>query len=160
MSRLFPCLAALVLAVASPLAAQTTSGVPAPSSAQGTGLITGRVFNPNTGDYVRNAQITVQETGQTTYSGDGGEFNLAGVRPGRATVVVAYTGYRNASATVDVAAGQTVARDFSLVSTLDNAKAAGDTIKLGEFVVSSEREGNAKAIMEQDRKSTRLNSSH
>ena len=83
----------------------STAGAPAPSSAQGTGLITGRVFNPNTGDYVRNAQITVQETGQTTYSGDGGEFNLAGVRPGRATVVVAYTGYRNASATVDVRGG-------------------------------------------------------
>jgi hypothetical protein len=148
----------LALAVASPLAAQTTSGAPAPSSAQGTGLITGRVFNPNTGDYVRNAQITVQETGQTTYSGDGGEFNLAGVRPGRATVVVAYTGYRNASATVDVAAGQTVARDFSLVSTLDNTKSAGDTIKLGEFVVSSEREGNAKAIMEQ-RKSMNVTNS-
>jgi TonB-dependent receptor len=147
--RIVSCLASAFLLLAAPLAAQTAPGSPVAVAAAGTGVISGRVFNPNTGEYVRNAQITVRETGQTAYSGDGGEFSVAEVRPGRATVVVSYTGYRTATAAVDVAAGQVVARDFRLVSTLETTKSAGETIKLGEFVVSSEREGNAKAIMEQ-----------
>jgi len=110
------------------------------------GTITGRVFNPNTGEYVRNAQIRIEETGQTAISEAGGEFRLAPVRPGPATVVVNYTGYRTTSATVTVAPGATVAQDFELVSTIADA---GSVVKLGAFVVSSEREGAAKAIMDQ-----------
>jgi iron complex outermembrane receptor protein len=126
-------------------------GQTASASAQtaGTGVITGRVFNPNTGEYLRNAQVRVEETGQTAISEGGGEFRLAPVPAGKATLVVSYTGYRSATATVNVAPGTSVAQDFNLVSAIDSAGAAGGTIKLGQFIVSTEREGSAKAIMDQ-----------
>ncbi len=137
-SRPFVCVVALL--VAAPLPAQTA----------GHGVITGRVLNPATGEYLRNAEIRITETGQTGASGNEGAFRISPVPPGRATLVVSYTGFRTATAVVDVAAGATVNRDFDLVSTLQTA-AAGETIKLGAFVVAGEREGNAKAIMEQRR---------
>jgi len=126
-------------------------GQTASASAQmaGTGVITGRVFNPNTGEYLRNAQVRIEETGQTAISEGGGEFRLAPVPAGKATLVVSYTGYRSATATVNVAPGTSVAQDFNLVSAIDSAGAAGETIKLGQFIVSTEREGSAKAIMDQ-----------
>ena len=46
--------------------AQVAAANPSASAATGQpGSITGRVFNPNTGEYVRNAQIRIEETGQT-----------------------------------------------------------------------------------------------
>jgi TonB-dependent receptor len=122
---------------------------PAQAQSADTGVITGRVFNPNTGEYVRNAQVRVEETGLSTISEGGGEYRLAPVPAGKATLVVTYTGYRTAGATVTVAPGATVSQDFNLVSSLDAASAGGETVKLAQFVVSSEREGAAKAIMDQ-----------
>jgi len=122
---------------------------PLRSQSTATGTITGRVFNPNTGEYVRNAQIRVEETGQTTVSEGGGEFRLSPVPAGKATLVVNYTGYRSASATLNVPAGGTATHDFNLLSAIDIAGAAGTIVTLGQFVVSTEREGSAKAIMDQ-----------
>ena len=119
------------------------------ASSPATGTITGRVFNPNTGAYVRNAQIRIEETGQTTVSEDGGEFRISPVPAGKATVIVTYTGYRTATGTLTVTPGATVSQDFNIVSTLDTSADAGSTIKLDQFVVSSVREGAAKAIMDQ-----------
>jgi len=116
-----------------------------------TGTITGRVFNPNTGAYVRNAQVRSVEGDVTTNSEDGGEYRLGPVPAGKVTLVVTYTGYRTATATVTVGAGATVTQDFNLISTLLTDKEAGTTIKLDQFVVSTEREGSAKAIMDQRR---------
>ena len=133
-------LAAIILAgVLLPLAAAAQSA---------TGVIAGRVFNPATGEYVRNARISVEGTSLQAVSGDGGAYSLPGVPAGAARLVVTYTGYRADPAVVQVAPGGSVTRDFELVSTLD-AGSAGSTVKLQRFVVSSEREGNAKAIMEQ-----------
>ncbi len=116
----------------------------------GTGTFTGRVFNPASGQYVRNAQIQIAGTAIATASEDGGAFRLSEVPAGEATVVVTFTGYRTETATVHVPAGGVATRDFELISSLQNAAAAKDaTVKLDKFVVSSEREGNAKAIMEQ-----------
>lgn len=125
------------------------AAMPVFGQAPASGAITGRVFNPNTGEYVRNAQVRIEETGQTTTTEGGGEFRLAPVPVGQATLTVAYTGYRPGTATVSVGAGQTVTRDFNLVSSLETTASRGETIKLGQFVVSSDREGSAKAIMEQ-----------
>src|SRR5687768_9409901 len=44
-----------------------------------TGVITGRVFNPNTGQYLRNAQVRIEETGRSAISESGGEFRISGV---------------------------------------------------------------------------------
>ncbi len=110
------------------------------------GTITGRVINPTTGEYVRNAKVEIKETGQVVYSGNGGEYRVPAVAAGTVTLVVTYTGYHVEPATVEVAADGTATRDFEIVST---GADAGQTITLDRFVVSSAREGNAKAIMEQ-----------
>ena len=122
---------------------------PLAASAQGTGngTVSGRILNPVTGEFVRNARISVEGTGLQAVSGEGGAYVLADVPAGPARLVVGYTGYRTEPALVTVPPGGAVTRDFELVSTL--AAAGPDTVKLQQFVVSSEREGNAKAIMEQ-----------
>ena len=73
------------------------------------GTITGRIANPATGEFVRNARVVVRETGVAAVSEGGGEYRLYPVAPGRVTLSVTYTGYRDASATVTVAAGATAA---------------------------------------------------
>jgi iron complex outermembrane receptor protein len=115
-----------------------------------TGTITGRIFNPATGEYVRNAQVRVDGTNLAAVSEDGGVFTLTGVAPGRATVVVTFIGYQPITASVNVTAGATSTRDFELTSTAAGRTPGGDAVvKLSAFTVSSEREGNAKAIMQQ-----------
>ncbi len=113
------------------------------------GVIVGRIFNPATGEYLRNAQIRIEETGQTVASENGGEFRLWPVTQGSRTLVVSYIGYQPARATVQVASGKTITQNFDLVSSLQTDRAADTPVQLSAFMVSSEREGNAKAIMDQ-----------
>ncbi len=122
--------------------------------AQGTGTITGRVFNAAVNGYIRNAEVRVEGTDNVVYSEDGGVYRIVGVRPGEATVTVSYTGTEPVSAKVNVTAGGTITRDFELQSRMYEgapkpAAGAEQVVTLGAFVVASEREGNAKAIMEQ-----------
>jgi TonB-dependent receptor len=116
-----------------------------------TGVITGRVFNPASGQYIRNAEVSVAGTNRLAVTDDSGAFRIADVPAGDVTLNVAFTGYQTAGATVSVGAGQTVTRDFNLVSSFPGTPAArGDqVVTLTEFTVSAEREGNAKAIMDQ-----------
>jgi TonB-dependent receptor len=120
-------------------------------SAAAEGAITGRVLNPASGEYLRNAQIRIESTGQTVSSEAGGYYRIAPIAPGPVTLVVNYTGYRPVTTIVQVAAGGTVTRDFELISSLNESTTAdpGAPIKLSAFTVSSAREGNAKAIMNQ-----------
>jgi iron complex outermembrane receptor protein len=115
------------------------------------GSITGRVFNAATRGYVRNAEVRVEGTGIVAYTEDAGIYRLTGVPSGEVTLTVAYTGTQPASAKLQVTAGQTATRDFELQSTVFNqgagAAAQDPVLTLGAFVVASEREGNAKAIM-------------
>jgi TonB-dependent receptor len=137
---LLPCLRVLTCLLLLPftITAQTA----------GTGTVTGRIFNPSSGEYVRNAQVRISGTALAAVSEDGGAFRLTDVPAGDANITVTFTGYRTETAKVRVPAGGTVTRDFELISSLQGS--AGDTtVKLDKFVVSSEREGNAKAIMEQ-----------
>lgn len=120
-----------------------------PGLAQPAATITGRVLNPETGEYLRNAQIRIEESGNSTASEDGGVYNISGVSPGRATVVVTYTGYQPATAVLEIRAGSRVTQDFELISSLRGKETDGSTVKLEKFIVATEREGNAKAIMDQ-----------
>ncbi len=115
------------------------------------GTITGRVFSPATGEYLRNAQIRVDSTGEVITSEDGGNYRISPIASGSVTLVVTYTGFRSVTTTVEVPPGGTVTRDIELISTMQ-APAATDPkgpSKLAAFKVSTEREGNAKAIMDQ-----------
>jgi hypothetical protein len=116
-----------------------------------TGRVVGRIFNPSTGEYVRNAEIRVQGTQSTVYSEEGGVYQIDNVPAGSATLQVAFSGYETVSATVTVAAGAAVTRDFELVSTLVKPASKDEILQISKFVVTTEREGNAKAIMEQRR---------
>lgn len=118
-----------------------------------TGTIVGQVFNPSTGEYLRNAQVRIVESGDAVVSADEGLYRLSPVPAGRVTLEVTYTGYRKVTATVDVAAGATTTKNFELISTLQDSAAqstmADGTVKMQAFTVSTEREGSAKAIMDQ-----------
>jgi hypothetical protein len=118
------------------------------AEAAATGVISGHVFNPATGEYVRNAEVRVGGTDTLAITGEGGAFWLANVPVGDVTVSVSFSGYRTATATLNVAAGQTSAHDFELNSSLAPVSEE-QTIRLNEYTVSAEREGNAKAIMDQ-----------
>ena len=78
-----------------------------------TGTITGRVFNPATGEYLRNAQVRIVDSGDSVVSEDEGLYRLSPVPAGRVTVEVSYTGYRKVTATVDVAALVEAVRELS-----------------------------------------------
>ncbi len=123
----------------------------APAQTTTSGIITGRIFNPATGEYVRNAQVRVDGRAASTTSEDGGYYRLSNIPPGDVTVVVTYTGYQPTTATVSVTPGATVTRDFELASSLTAPPGADPKgpIRLTAFTVSSDREGNAKAIMNQ-----------
>jgi TonB-dependent receptor len=127
-------------------------GLAIPSLAQSaaTGRIAGRVFNPATGEFVRNAEIRVAGTDLAAYSEEGGYYQLDNVPAGAATLQVAFAGYTPATATLSVTAGQTATRDFEL-SGAGGPGPAGETVRLEQFIVSADREGNAKAIMGQRR---------
>jgi TonB-dependent receptor len=119
----------------------------------GTGTITGRVFNPTTGEYVRNAEVRLAGTDRIESTGSDGSFEFLRVPAGQVTLTVNYTGYTPATDTFNVTAGQAVAREINLASgaTRPGVTAGDQPLVLGQFVVASEREGNAKAIMEQRR---------
>jgi hypothetical protein len=117
-----------------------------------TGRIIGRIFNPATKEYVRHAEVAVDGTNLTTVSGDDGSYVLSNIPAGNVSVSVTYTGYDRAFSQVVLPAGQTATRDFELKGSTyrTGTSAVGDSvITLAKFEVSSEREGNAKAIMEQ-----------
>src|SRR5581483_4196922 len=111
------------------------------------GNITGRVYNPVTKEYVRSAEVRLQGTNQVVTTADDGSYTLTNVPAGAATVVVTYTGSEASTAQVNVPAGGSVQADVSLGNPQE--KAGADTVKMAAFTVSTEREGNAKAIQDQ-----------
>ncbi len=114
------------------------------TAAVGSGVVRGRVLNAATGEYVRNAEIRVEGTTIAAYSEDGGQFRLAGVPAGQATVVVRYTGLQEARAVVAVEADQAANLDVTL-----NPRAYVATDGEVEAVtIVAKREGQAAAIME------------
>lgn len=127
------------------LASGLAFGAPSPDS----GSITGRVYNPATKEFVRNAEIRVEGTTILTASEDGGYYSLRGVPAGHVNLSVAYTGYLKTTQTVSVQVGQVVVQDFELTSSRAAASSGADVVKLGAFVVSSGAEGQAKQIMNQ-----------
>ncbi|MSU67113.1 MAG: TonB-dependent receptor [Opitutaceae bacterium] len=127
--------------------------LPALSAQALTGSISGRIYNPATREYVRNAEVRVAGTALLTETESDGTFSFPGVPVGTVTLTVTYTGYTAAPDTFNVSGGQTAVREIVIASTLTAAGkgATDEPLKLSAFVVSHEREGNAKAIMEQRR---------
>src|SRR5262245_4902214 len=68
------------------------------------GRITGRIFNPATQQYVRNAEVRVEGTDVVAYSGDDGSYVLTNVPGSEVSLTVTYTGYDVATARVSLGA--------------------------------------------------------
>ena len=143
----FPCrvfLAVALLAFAAP-------GLRGQTSAAGT--VEGRVVNPTTGEYLERARVTVEGTGLETFTDSSGQFRLTNVPVGSTRVKVFFTGLDVQTEAVVVTAGVTAQRDFSLEARgrRTDTGAAGDVVKLGQFVVATSKEmsGAAIAINEQ-----------
>lgn len=115
------------------------------------GTIQGRVYNPVAREYVRNAEVRLQGTNQVAYTESDGSFQFRQVAPGEATIAVTYTGYHAPDETFTVTSGQIATREVNLTSTAAGPAMKEGIVKLSTFTVSSEREGNAKAIMDQRR---------
>lgn len=141
-SALF-CAIAIALSV-SPHAVAQQAGA---ERAQQTGAIRGRVFNTASGEFVRNAEIRVDDTQIVAYSEDGGTFRIGGVPAGDATLVVRYTGLAEARTTARVAAGETTAVDIAM-SAVSYSGADADAVDLDSVRVTASRSGEAIAIME------------
>ena len=120
--------------------------LPARAQTGGTGTIEGRVLNVTNGSYLNNARVTVEGTTLEVFTNNFGEYRLTGVAAGGVSLRVFYTGLAPQVAPVEVAAGRTATRDFSLTQGDVAAPPAGETVKLDAFVVASTKETNASAI--------------
>jgi TonB-dependent receptor len=127
------------------VAAFASAQVPAP------GTIIGRVFNPASGEYVRDAAVRLEGTTQVVFTENDGSFQIDNVPAGPAAITVTYTGYETFTDRFTVAAGQRAVREINLRSSAAAPVKDGEVIQLEAFTVSSEREGNAKAIQAQRR---------
>jgi len=110
--------------------------------AASTGTINGRVFNPITGSYVSNAEVQIEGTNLTAITTQGGYFTILNAPTGAHNLKVYYTGYDAKPLSVNVESGKTADCELSLA-------ASADTLVMDALVVSSEKEGNAKALSEQ-----------
>jgi iron complex outermembrane recepter protein len=116
------------------------------AQAPATGSVSGRILNEATGQYLPNAVVRVPEAGLSVVSGPGGVYRLINVPAGANVVTVNYSGLDTAQAEVRVESGETTQLDFSLTSSIYEGE---NVVRLGAFVVATEREGNARAIQDQ-----------
>jgi iron complex outermembrane receptor protein len=117
-------------------------GARALAQTSSTGAIEGRVLNPDNGEFVENARVTIEGTAFETLSDATGAYRLARVPAGPVRVSAFRTGAPTLTHPVTVLAGQTIARDFSLPTRSDGV------VQLAQFVVgdSKEMSGAAMAI--------------
>lgn len=113
-----------------------------------TGTVTGRVYNPALREYVRNAEVRLAGAPAVAFTEGDGSFRFLGVPAGPVTLAVTFAGYEPVQDTFSLAAGHTAAREINLVAS-GETRTAREIVTLGAFTVSSEREGNAKAVMSQ-----------
>ncbi len=112
-----------------------------------TGKITGHVFVPATGEYLRNAEVRLVGTSQTAATENDGSFELDRVAPGPASIEVSFTGYQSETVQLNVTAGSVATTEVRM--NVVGVKAEEGPIKMEAFTVATEREGNAKAIQDQ-----------
>jgi iron complex outermembrane receptor protein len=84
------------------------------AQAPASGTIEGRVFDPRRGEYVENARITLEGTGQQVFSDPTGYYRIPNVPVGTAKLSIFFTGRGTQAEQVAVAAGERVVRDVTL----------------------------------------------
>lgn len=116
---------------------------------QTTGIVTGRVKNIATGNYLENARIVVKNTGQTVFSNPDGTYTLSNVPTGPLVLQVLYTGLDTEEVSLSVPVGQAVVRNIELTNR--NRYGSGNLVTLDPFMVITSKvtEGESLAINEQ-----------
>ncbi len=131
----------VLAALAGWLALGSPSAVPAQSSApaSATGAIAGRVLNPDNGEFVENARLTVEGSSLETLSDATGAYRLSRVPVGPVRVTAFRTGAPPVTHALTVAADATTPHDFAL-------PARSGVVQLDAFTVGSAREMSGAAI--------------
>ncbi|MES2694595.1 MAG: TonB-dependent receptor [Verrucomicrobiota bacterium] len=114
------------------------------SQSRDTGAIRGTISNAATRANLHGATVRVVGTDQVAFTESDGTFLLNGVASGSQRLAVEYTGLDGQTVDVTVRPAATATADVSLNSTV---------YKMDQFVVATEREGEAFAINEQRRAS-------
>jgi len=109
-----------------------------------TGAIAGRVQDPASGDYLYNARVLAVGTGREVLTDSTGHFQLSGLPAGEVQLKITYQNFDDLTDAVQVGAGQTVVRDYSLTNRRRYGE--GDTVVLSPFVVAATREEEAAGI--------------
>ncbi|MBA2246307.1 MAG: TonB-dependent receptor [Gemmatimonadetes bacterium] len=107
----------------------------APALAQQPGRITGQVVTAQTGEPVASAQVVVVGTNRGSLTDNRGNFIITNVAAGSHQVQVRSVGYRTATQTVQVAAGEAANVTFQL---------AISAVALDEIVVTGQATGTAR----------------
>jgi len=118
------------------LAMASLAGAPG-LSAQG-GTITGRVTDSGTGEPISSAQIFIAELDLGALTQANGNYLLLNVPAGTRTLAVQRIGFRESTATIQVAAGQTVVQDFLI---------AAAAIQLDEVIVTGTAGGTRRRAL-------------
>jgi len=121
--------------------------IPAARAQPAPGVIEGQVFNAASGNALVNARVALEGTGRVVLTDEAGTYRFAGVSAGEAQLTVSYLGMASQKATISVAAGAAVRREFELM--LDRAARSavqGEAVKLAAFSVIEDREMSAQAV--------------
>ena len=103
------------------------SSNPDPVAAQDTGVLVGTVTEAGSGRALESAQVFIEGTSFGALTNAAGRYLITGVPAGTHTVSVQLVGYKQASATVTVAGGESVVADIAIEQT---------AIELSEIVVT------------------------
>ncbi|MEX1274976.1 MAG: TonB-dependent receptor [Bacteroidota bacterium] len=97
-----------------------------PLAAQTTGSLSGTIRDVETREGVPNVNVVLRGTGYGAASDIDGGYTIPSVAPGTYTMRVSSVGFKRIEVTVNVVAGQTTARDFTLEHEL---------VQVGEIMV-------------------------
>jgi TonB-dependent receptor len=122
------------------LALFLTFGLAAIHAQAPSGTIIGHVTDANSKLALAGVRVAVSGTSVEGFSDQQGDYRLSDVPAGAQTLTFSYVGYAVKALPVGVAAGQTVRLD---------AVFGDEVVKLGEFVITGEAVGTARAINEE-----------
>lgn len=106
------------------------------------GTIEGRVFSAGTRNFLKGAEIVLAGSNLATLTDELGRFTLSDVPAGEASVRAVYRGFAEETVRVVVKPGTTTRMP-------DLGLSEGGIVKLADFVVHAELEGQAKSIIAQ-----------
>jgi len=103
--------------------------LPLPVLAQQSGTVRGTVTDAETGDPLPGVNVTIADVQRGAATNVSGQYEITGIPAGTYDVEARFVGFRTATATVSVAAGETVTQDFAM---------RPDLLELDEVVVTGQ----------------------